>query len=147
MELQISYYKSSDTLLMQNGHQWADGGNVVENVVAFADAKKNPVAIEVSGAASLLCPILYGGKLVAKMEGRNESHDRPDEVDLDRVVLPLIVRYDQDKDVLTIESGLPTPFNLTIADGLLAFYDGEDEYGKFINAVRLETLSVPLTLC
>ena len=33
---------------------------------------------------------------------------------------------------------MPTPFEHIIADGLVAFYDGEDEYGKFINAVRLE---------
>lgn len=52
--------------------------------------------------------------------------------------MPLTVSYDGKADALTLASGLPTPFQYAIADGLTAFYDGEDEYGKFINAVRLE---------
>ena len=50
----------------------------------------------------------------------------------------MAVSYDGETDTLTLESGLPTTYGIIIADGLTAFYDGEDEYGKFINAVRLE---------
>ena len=66
------------------------------------------------------------------------SGGRPDEDNIDRITLSLFVTYDRETDTLTLASGLPTPFDFAIADGLTAFYDGEDEYGKFINAVRLE---------
>ncbi len=138
MKLQISYYESDDILLMQNGYSWADGAGVAECVVAYADARHNPVAVEVSGAASLLRPVLYGGKLPMPPESCEGPDGRPDEATLDRDALRLIVRYDRDADVLALESGLPMPFEQAIADGLTAFYDGEDEYGKFVNGVRLE---------
>ena len=134
MKLQISYYESDDILLMRNGHSWADGASVAECVVVYADAKHNPVAVEVSGAASLLRPVLYGGKPPMQPQ----SCERPDEATLDRDALRLIVRYDREDDVLALESGLPMPFEQAIADGLTALYDGEDEYGKFVNGVRLK---------
>ncbi len=130
MKLQISCYKSSDILLMQNGHSWADGASIAEHIVAFADTGRNPVAIEVSGAASLLRPVLYEGWLPTPPESCASIHGRP--------ALRLIVKYDREADVLTMESGLPMPFEQTIADGLTVFYDGEDEYGKFVNGVKLE---------
>ena len=137
-KLQVSYYESLDILLLQNGCQWNTGGNVAEGVVAFADAQRNTVAIEVTGARSFLRQILFEEEPSKKRE-RHKSFDfRPNEADLDRVSLPLIVIYDRDTDTLTLDSGLPTPFEFAIADGLIAYYDGEDEHGKFINAVSLE---------
>jgi hypothetical protein len=138
MKLQISYYKFPDILLMQNGRQWSSGGNVAEDVVAFVDAERNPVAIEVSGAGSLLRQVLYGNEPSPKAERNKSLHGRPDEIELDRTGLPLMVNYDRQSDVLTIETGLPMPFRQAIADGLVALYDGEDDFGKFINGVRLE---------
>ena len=138
MKLQISYYPSDDILLMRNGNQWKSGGNVAEDVVAYADTEHKPVAIEISGAAKLLRPPLYVGQVKAAPQGCTVYSDRPDEDDIDRVTLPLTVSYDGETDTLTLESGLPTTYGIIIADGLTAFYDGEDEYGKFINAVRLE---------
>ena len=138
MKLQISYYPSDDILLMQNGNLWKDGGNIAENVIVYADAESRPAAIEVSGAAKLLRPILNAGRLKAQPRNAGVCGGRPDEDDIDRVTLPLTVSYDGETDTLTLESGLPTPFDIAIADGLTAFYDGEDEYGKSINAVRLE---------
>lgn len=138
MKLQISYYHSPDLLLMQNGRPWTDGANIAENVVAFADAQRNPVAVEISGAASLLRPVLYGGEPSPKPEKPKRIHGRPDEVDLDRTSLPLIIRYDRKADILAMESGLPIPFRLIIADNLAVFYDGQDERGKFVNGIRLE---------
>ena len=139
MKLQISYYPSDDILLLDNGGQWRDGGNVAEHVVAFADAAKRPVAIEISGARKLLCQTLFEEK---KSTGQQDSAvpaaGRPGENEIDRVCWPLTVNYDRKADTLTLASGLPTPFDFAMADGLTAFYDGEDEYGKFINAVRLE---------
>ena len=138
MKLQISYYPSDDILLLDNGKQWKDGGNIAENVVVYSDSESKPAAIEVSGAAKLLRPILNAGQLKAAPRDCRASGDRPDEDNLDRVNLALTVSYDREVDILTLECGLPAPFQYTIADGLTAFYDGEDEYGKFINAVRLE---------
>lgn len=140
MKLQISYYPSDDILLLENGGQWKDGGNVGENVVAYADAANSPAAIEISGARKLLCQALYAEKESATPQNlpTPATGRRPDESDIDRVCWPLTVNYDRKEDILTLASGLPTPFDIAIADGLTAFYDGEDEYGKFINAVRLE---------
>lgn len=138
MKLQISYYPRDDILLMQNGNLWKDGGNIAENVIVYADPENRPAAIEVSGAAKLLRPILNAGQLKATSQNCRASEGRPEEDGLDRVTLPLTVSYDREADALTLECGLPTPFNIAIADGLTAFYDGEDEYGKYINAVRLE---------
>ncbi len=138
MKLQISYYPSDDILLMENGKQWKDGANIAEDVVAYADTEHRPAAIEVSGAAKLLCQALYISQIKAAPQSRAAPGVRPDEGDIDRVTLPLTVSYDRKTDTLTLASGLPTPFDITIADGLTAFYDGEDEYSKFINAVRLE---------
>ena len=138
MKLQISYYPTDDILLMENGKQWKDGANMAEDVVAYADVEHRPVAIEISGAAKLLRPALYIGQLKTAPQSRAASGGRPDEDDIDRVTLPLTVSYDRETDTLTLESGLPTPFDIAIGDGLVAFYDGEDECGKFINAVRLE---------
>ena len=138
MKLQISYYPSDDILLMENGKQWRDGANMAEDVVAYADLEHKPSAIEISGAAKWLSSALYTGQLKTAPRSRAASGDRPDEDGIDRVTLPLTVSYDRETDTLTLESGLPTPFDITIADGLVVFYDGEDECGKFINAVRLE---------
>ena len=138
MKLRISYYPSDDILLLDNGKLWKDGGNIAENVVVYSDSESKPAAIEVSGAAKLLRPILSTGQLKGAPQNCGASGDRPDEDDLDRVNLALTVSYDREVDILTLECGLPTPFDIDIADGLTAFYDGEDEYGKFINAVRLE---------
>ena len=137
MKLQISYYPSDDILLMGNGKKWRSGSNVAEDVVAYADDEHRPAAIEISGAAKLLLPPL-SGHIKAAPQSCCAPGDRPDEGDIDRIILPLAVAYDKETDVLTLESSLPTPFDVTVADGLTAFYDGEDEYGKFINAVRLE---------
>ena len=137
MKLKISYCQSLDILLLQNGLSWADGTNVAENIVAFADARRNPVAVEISGAASLLRPVLYADG-PPPPESRDKIRGRPDEVDLDRAALHLIIQYDRKADVLFMESGLPMPFQQPVADGLAVFYDGEDAYGKFVNGVRLE---------
>ena len=137
MKLLISYSESLDILLMQNGNSWTDGANIAENVVAFAN-KGNPVAVEVSGAASLLRPILFEGRLPAQSEICQGIQGRPDEVDIDRHSLPLTIRYAPKPDVLYMECGLPMPFEQTIADGFTVFYDGEDKHGKFINGIRLE---------
>ena len=141
MNLKISYYPSDDILLLENGGQLKDGGNVVENVVAYADAENRPAAIEISGARKLLCQALYAEKESAAPQHSPTpaTGGRPDESEIDRVCWPLTVNYDRKADTLTLASGLPAPFQCTIADGLTAFYDGEDEYGKFINAVRLES--------
>lgn len=40
---------------------------------------------------------------------------------------------------MTLESGLPTTLEQAIADGLWVYYDGGDEHGKFINAVKLDS--------
>ncbi len=138
MNLEISYYPTDDILLLNNGSPWAWGANVAENVIVYADAELNPVAIEVSGAYALLRPALFAAQLKAAPPSCVEFDGRPDEYDIDRVTLPLAISYDWETDTLTLASGLPVPFNIVIADGLTAFYDGEDEYGKFINAVRLE---------
>ncbi len=140
MNLKVSYYPSDDILLLENGGQWKDGGNVVENVVAYADAENRPAAIEISGARKLLCQALYAEKENAAPQNfaTPATGERPDESEIDRVCWPLTVNYDRKADTLTLESGLPTTYGIVIADGLTAFYDGEDEYGKFINAVRLE---------
>ena len=138
MKLQISYYPSDDILLMENGKQWKDGSNIAEDVVAYADTEHRPAAIEISGAAKLLRPALYARQLKTAPQSLAAPGARPDEYDIDRVTLPLTVSYDRETDTLTLESGLPTPFDFTIADDLTAFYDGEDEYGKFINGIRLE---------
>ena len=136
MKLKISYCQSLDMLLLENGLSWTDGANVTENVVAFADAQRNPVTVEVSGAASLLRPVLYADE--PPPESRDKIRGRPEEVDLDRAALRLIIRYDRKADVLFMESGLPMPFQQPVADGLAVFYDGEDACGKFVNGVRLE---------
>ena len=138
MNLQISYYKSGDILLLQNGQRWGCGSNVAKNLVAYADGDREIVGIEVSGAVVLLSKTLYGKREITGRAVPVEFPARPDEADLDRVSLPLSVNYDPEMDELVLESGLPTPFEQTIADGLTAFYDGEDEYGKYINAVRIE---------
>ena len=138
MELQISYYKSDDILLMQNGQHWAAGSNVAENVVAYADDDRNIVGIEISGAAALLGKAIHSKKARTEREEPMELLARPDEVDLDRVSLPLSVSYDSAKDELTLHSRPPAPFEQVIADGLCAYYDGEDRFGKFVNGVRLE---------
>lgn len=138
MKLQISYYPSDDILLLNNGCPWAWGADVANGVIVYADAELNPVAIEVSGADALLSPALFAPQLKAAPQSCAEFNGRPDEYDIDRVTLPLAISYEREVDFLTLASGLPTPFQCTIADGLTAFYDGEDEYGKFINAVRLE---------
>ena len=139
MKLQISYYPSDDILLLNNGTPWAWGADVAKDVIVYADAEFNPVATEVSGASRLLRPALYTAQFAKVAPPSCATSDgRPDEDDLDRVTLPLTVSYNRKTDTLTLDSGLPTPFNIAIADGLTAFYDGEDEYGKFINAVRLE---------
>ena len=137
MKLLISYSESLDILLMQNGNSWTDGANIAENVVAFAN-KGTPVAVEVSGAASLLRPVLFEDCLPDQPETCQSIQGRPDEVDIDRHSLRLMIRYDPKADVLSMECGLPMPFGQTIADGFTVFYDGEDKYGKFINGVRLE---------
>ena len=138
MKLQISYYPSDDILLLENGKQWMSGANVAEDVVTYADAERNPVAIEISGAKKVLGPVLNVDKIKTATQCSAAFGVRPNEDDIDRVALPLTVSYNRETDTLTLESGLPTPFDIAIADGLTAFYDGEDEYGKFINAVRLE---------
>lgn len=138
MNLQISYYPSDDILLMENGRQWKDGANVAEDVVAYADLEHNPAAIEISGAAKLLRAALYSGQIKNAPQSPTASGDRPDEDDIDRVALPLSVSYNKESDTLILGSGLPAPFGIAIADGLTAFYDGEDEYGKYINSIRLE---------
>ena len=138
MKLQISYYPSDDILLMENGEQWKGGANMAEDVVAYADIEHRPAAIEISGATKLLLQTLYTGQSKTAPQSLAVPGVRPDEDDIDRVTLPLTVSYDRETDTLTLESGLPTPFEQAIADGLVAFYDGEDECGKFINAVRLE---------
>ena len=138
MQLQIAYYAAPDILLLQNGRNWNSGGNVVKDVIAYVDSERNPVAIEVSGAGSLLRHILFGDESSTAAESRKSFKSRPNEIDLDRVSLPLRIKYDRGIDVLTMECGLPTKFEQAIADGLTAYYDGEDEHGKFINSIRLE---------
>ena len=138
MKLKISYYPTDDILLMENGKQWRDGASMAEDVVAYADTEHNPVAIEISGATKLLRPALDDRQAKTSPQSRATFGVRPDEYDIDRITLPLAVSYDVETDTLTLGSGLPAPFQCAIADGLTAFYDGEDEYGKFINAVRLE---------
>lgn len=138
MKLQISYYPSDDILLLKNGSPWAWGADLAKDIIVYADAELNPVAIEVSGPGSLLRPVLYEGWPGVSVPNCEELRGRPSEIDLDRMQLQPIVKYDRAADALVLECGLPAPFQCTIADGLTAFYDGEDEYGKFINAVRLE---------
>ncbi len=138
MKLRISYYPSDDILLLNNGSPWAWGADVAKDVIVYADSELNPVAIEVSGPGSLLRPVLYEGRPGVSASSCEKLRDRPAEIDLDRMQLQPIVKYDRTADALTLECGLPTRFQCTIADGLTVFYDGEDEYGKFINAVRLE---------
>lgn len=138
MKLQISYYPSDDILLMQNGNQWKSGANMAEDVVAYADTEHKPAAIEISGATKLLRPALYTGQVKTAPQSCAASDARPDEDDIDRVTLPLTISYDGETDTLTLGSGLPTTYGIIIADGLTAFYDGEDEYGKFINGVSLD---------
>ena len=138
MKLQISYYPSDDILLLNNGSPWAWGADVAKDIIVYADAELNPVAIEVSGPSSLLRPVLYEGRPGVSAPNCEDLRGRPPEIDLDRMQLRAIVKYDQTTDTLNLECGLPALFQGTIADGLTAFYDGEDEYGKFINAVRLE---------
>ena len=141
MELQISYYKSDDILLLQTGQLWTEGSNVAENVVVYADGERNIVGVEISGAAHLLHTTIIGKKWKAGRENAKETSRRPDETSLDRTSLPLSVNYDPEMDELILKSGLPTPFEHTIADGLVVYYDGEDEFGKFINAVKLANAS------
>ena len=138
MKLQISYYPSDDILLLENGKQWQHGTNMAQDVVAYADTERQPAAIEISGAKKALESMLCIGQNKTPMQSTAESGHRPDENELDRVTLPLTVSYDTETDTLRLESGLPTTFDIGIADGLVAFYDGEDEYGKFINGIRLE---------
>ena len=138
MKLKISYFPSDDILLMDNGCPRAWGTDVAKNVIVYTDNEHKPAAIEISGATKLLCPVLYAKRVKSAPRDCTVSSDRPDEDDIDRFTLPLTVSYDGETDTLTLESGLPTPFEQVIADGLIAFYDGEDQYGKFINAVRLE---------
>ena len=52
MKLLISYYPSDDILLMENGRQWKNGSNMAQDVVAYADVERKPVAIEISGLQS-----------------------------------------------------------------------------------------------
>ena len=138
MELLISYYKSNDILLLQNGRLWTGGFNFAENAVVYADDDRNIVGVEVSGAAGLLHQSIYSNKWKTGKGNPKGDSRRPDEIDLDRTSLPLSVKYDPEKDELTLQSGLPTPFEQVIAEGLVVLYDGEDEDGKFINAIRLE---------
>jgi uncharacterized protein YuzE len=138
MKLQISYYPSDDILLLENGKQWMSGANVAEDVVTYADAERNPVAIEISGAKKVLGPVLNVDKIKTATQCSAAFGVRPNEDDIDRVALPLTVIYDGGTDTLTLECGLPMIYEQAIADGLLALYDGEDEYGKFINGIRLE---------
>ena len=138
MKLQVSYYPSDDILLLENGNQWKFGANIAEDVVAYADTEHKPAAIEISGAKKVLEHLLRVGQTkTAPIVDATPRH-RPDEDEIDRVTLPLTVNYDSETDTLTLGSGLPTTFDITIADGLIAYFDGADEHGKFINAVRLE---------
>ena len=144
MELQVSYYESDDILLLQNGHLWTDGSNVAENVIAYADCERNIVAVEVSGAADKVRKAFLDGKSNTRKDRVKHALNRPDETELERAAITLSVFYDPVNDSLTLASGLPTPFEQTIADGLVALYDGEDEFGKFVNGIRLERASVVL---
>ena len=138
MKLQVSYYPSDDILLLENGKQWKHGANMAQDVVTYADTEHQPAAIEIAGAKKVLKPMLCPGQSEASTQPSAVSGQRPDEGEIDRVTLPLTVNYDRDTDTLTLESGLPTTFDIGIADGLVALYDGEDELGKFINGIRLE---------
>ena len=138
MKLQISYYPSDDILLLENDKQWKYCVNMAEDVVTYADTEHKPAAIEISGAKRVLEPLLCIGQIEAAQKVGVTSSHRPDEDEVDRVSLPLTVVYDRDTDTLTLDSGLPTTFEFAIADGLVAYFDGEDESGKFINGVRLE---------
>jgi uncharacterized protein YuzE len=138
MKLQISYYPSDDILLLENDKQWKYCVNMAEDVVTYADTEHKPAAIEISGAKRVLEPLLCIGQIEAAQKVGVTSGHRPDEDEVDRVSLPLTVVYDRDTDTLTLDSGLPTTFEFAIADGLVAYFDGEDESGKFINGVRLE---------
>ena len=104
MNLKVSYYPSDDILLLENGGQWKDGGNVVENVVAYADAENRPAAIEISGARKLLCQALYAEKENAAPQNfaTPATGERPDESEIDRVCWPLTVNYDRKADTLTL---------------------------------------------
>ena len=139
MKLKVSYYPSDDILLLENGGQWRDGGNVAEAVVAYSDADNMPAAIEISGARKLLFQTLYAEKESdASQYFASPAAGRPKESEIDRVCWPLTVNYDREADTLTLTSGLPALFDFSIADGLTVFYDGEDEHGKYINAVTLQ---------
>ena len=138
MKLRVSYYLSDDILLLENGKKWVSGANMAEDVVTYADSEHDLAAIEISGAKKVLEPMLSIGQIEAVPKASRQWDHRPDEDDIDRVALPLAVSYDNETDTLTMESGLPKTFDIAIADGLTAYYDGEDEDGKFINAVRLE---------
>ena len=138
MKLQISYYPSDDILLLENGRLWMHGANMAKDVVAYADSEHQPAAIEISGAKKVLKPMLCIIQSKTSTQSTAASGHRPGENEIDRVTLPLTVNYDRETDTLTLESGLPTTFDIGIADGLVALYDGEDEFGKFINSIRLE---------
>ena len=138
MRLRISYYALDDILLLENGSQWKQGANMAEDVVAYADSDRQPAAVELSGARKVLETILFPSKARFPGKPAAPSGHRPDEDEIDRVELPLTIDYDAETDTLILDSGLPKTYKLEIADGLIAYYDGEDEYGKFINAVSLE---------
>ena len=138
MKLQISYYALDDILLLENGSQWKQGANMAEDVVAYADSNQQLAAIEISGARRVLQSLLSPHKVKISGKSTTPLDHRPDEDEIDRVELPLVVRYDTEADTLILDSGLPKTYKQEIAEGLVAYYDGEDEYGKYINAVRLE---------
>ncbi len=138
MKLQISYYPSDDILLLENGQPWKHGANLAEDVVTYADSEHRPAAIEISGAKKVLEPLLRVGEKGTMSRFAPALHHRPDEDEIDRVFLPLTVSYDRETDILMLECGLPKTHDFIIADGLVVYYDGEDEFGKFVNGVRLE---------
>jgi uncharacterized protein YuzE len=138
MKLQISYYPSDDILLLENDKPWKYCADMAESVLTYADTEKNPAAIEISGAKRVLEPLLRIGQIEAERKVGATSGHRLDEGEVDRSSLPLTVIYDKDTDTLTLASGLPTTFDFAIADGLIAYFDGEDELGKFVNGIKLE---------
>ena len=124
--------------MLENDKQWKYCADMAEDVVTYADTEQKPAAIEISGAKKVLKPLLCIDQIEAAQKVGATSGHRPDEDGIDRGSLPLTVIYDRDTDTLILDSGLPTTFEFAIADGLIAYFDGEDEFGKFINGIKLE---------
>ena len=134
MNLQISYFKDTDTLSIWNGEPASEADDVAKNLLIDLNASGSPVGLTLEHAAKLCLPELLGVGASQELNSESSSYSpsSPARVPDRREDIRLHIDYHQESDTLWLGNGLPIPSGEDIAENVTAFFDDDRPNGVMI---------------